>query len=188
MHFNFSSIDNIVEKHSDLLVNAAKEQHWIITNLHKKAYYTLFEQLINENDVHWIGNPDTFKIAACLIAAIIEEKPLKFDVNENIPSDIVLYNYRLAVNVALDFLSTTEIHTYTANSEGNFVVEQNHPTVKMAFPTGIIEAEEMYLSFCKSLAVRNLREYSTSLTSIAIILHLLYCYCLAEGKKVNAEQ
>lgn len=183
MHFNFSSIDNIVEKHSELLVNAAKELHWNVTNLHKKAYYTLFDQFINENEnVLWRGNPDTFKIAACLIAAIIEEKPLKFDVNENMPNDIALYNYRLAVNVALEFLSTTKIHTYTADKNGNFVVEQTHPTVVMSFPAGIIEVEELYVSFCKSLAARDLQGYPPTITSIAIILHLLYCYCSAEEK------
>ncbi len=176
MYIDFSAIDTLVEKHSELLVKESKELKWEVINLHKKAYFDVFQHLLAEK-VFWTDEPDSFKVAACLIASLIEKKPLRFTVNDKTPPDIILYNYRLAVNVALDFLSTTTIHTYTKGDTGKFEVDQKHPTVKLKFPSGIIEAEEIYTSLCKSLAFSDYKSQKVCASSISIILHLLYCYC-----------
>lgn len=182
MTLYFSSIDNIVEKHAGILVDESQTYDWPVKNTHKKDYFDVFEKLVNGKSF-WIGNPDSFKVAACLLVSLLEEKVLSFPVNESMPTDIVLYNYRLAVNVALEYLSTTKIHTYTADKKGHFVKEQTHPTVEMAFPVGIIEAEDMYTSFCKALANEDLNSNYRSIPQIAIILHMLYCYCKRKEDK-----
>lgn len=176
MYYDFSSIDPIVEKHAERLVESAKEYRWKVENLHKKAYFDDFQNILNEKSF-WIGEPDTFKVAACLVAALIRQKVLKFDVSNATPNVIILYNYQLAVDVALDFLSRTQIHTYTEDSTGKFTVEQTHPKVELEFPSGIIEAEEIYTSLCKSLAYGDLTSGNICVSSLSITLHLLYCYC-----------
>lgn len=176
MYYDFSSIDKLVEKHADRLVESAQEYRWKVKNLHKKAYFDEFQEMLNKKSF-WIGEPDTFKVAACLVTALIRQKVLYIELSNATPGEVMLYNYKLAVNVALDFLSTTKIYTYTADSSGNFTVEQTHPKVELEFPTGIIEAEEIYTSLCKSLAYGDCVDGSVCVTGLSVTLHLLYCYC-----------
>lgn len=176
MYYDFYSIDKIVEKHSERFVALGQEYRVKVINLHKKAYWDEFQNILNRKSF-WIGEPDTFKVAACLVAALIKQKVLRFDVSEATPNEVLLCNYQLAVDVALDFLSTTKIYTYTADSSGNFTVEQTHPKVELEFPAGIIEAEEIYSSLCKSLAYGDCIDNTVCVTGLSITLHLLYCYC-----------
>lgn len=177
MILDFSRIDPIVEKHAQILVEESRDEYdWPAKNSHNKEYFEVFENLINSKPF-WIGNPDSFKIAACLLVSLLEKKVLHFPVNEKMPTDLVLFNYRLAVNVALEFLSTEKIYTFTEDKKGHFVKESPHPTVELNFPVGIIEAEDMYTSFCKALANEDLKDNHRSIPQISITLHLLYCYC-----------
>ena len=176
MYYDFYSIDKIVEKHSERYVELGQEYRFKVINLHKKAYWDEFQNILNKKSF-WIGNPDTFKVAACLIVALINQKVLSFEVSEATPKEVLLCNYQLAVDVALDFLSTTQIRTYTTDSSGNFTVEQTHPKLELEFPTCIIEAEEIYTSMYKSLAFGDFTDGIVCVTGLSITLHLLYCYC-----------
>ena len=176
MYYDFSSINRIVEKNAERYVKYGNEYRWKVTNTHKKAYFDYFQNMLNEKSF-WNGEADTFKVAACRVASLIKQKVLRFDLSEATPHEIILCNYRLAIDVALDFLSSTPIRTYTADCSGNFTVEQIHPKVELEFPAGIIEAEKIYTSLYKSLAYGDFTSDTVCVTGLSITLHLLYCYC-----------
>ena len=79
--------------------NIIRDEYNRIKNGLKKRCYS--SELNSQGDLNLI---DQHKIAACLCKAFINKKVFSFDLKEEMPSDIVLSNYKLAYYVSLHII------------------------------------------------------------------------------------
>lgn len=119
------------------------------------------------------GEPDSFIVASCLADALLQKKLLTFDLNDDIPAEVLLINYRIALAVALK--ACAEPTTYRLNEETQCWISKIHPKVNMNIPYGIIPSDSLYDRIIKSWAVQAYNwEKPFHIVTFAHHLHTIY--------------
>lgn len=71
MQPNYSLIARLVENHSKVAIEKGKALDWTVTKLPNWYIHSL-KKVLNSEYCLWKGNPDNFKIAACIVASLVE--------------------------------------------------------------------------------------------------------------------
>ena len=173
------TISAIVEKNAEKYVKEGRMINWEVTNISQNRYLDEFRSIIKNNRVNQEielceGNLDTFLQASCLVYSLIKHKKLHFNINDDTPLEILMYNYRLAIDVAMEFIESNRIVSYDLDIFGNCSVEKEHKNVKMRIPEGILP-ESIYTLLCKSLARQDYYGNKMDILEFSVILQLVYC-------------
>lgn len=168
----FDLVNQTVE---EVLSDIRSKFDYEITYTGSTAYLVFFEQNMQKISTNFIkGKPDSFIEASCLAEALLKDKPLWFTLTDEIPAEVLLSNYRVALTVALKIAS--EPTTYILDEGENQWIPKSHPKVELVTPVGLIEKEDYYDRIIKIMATCAYNKMDFQILPFAHLLYTIYLF------------
>lgn len=167
-------IKQITEKAISNIASEAREQYHVESVLYKNlesrySYYQTSIQAIKKYEIR--GEPDTFIEAACMCEALIRFKCVDFDVKVEIPKELVVINYNIALDVALAMIEKCSVYE---EQDEKWVEIPKQMSQKPVVPIGIIPTAPLRERIIRGFICRDVARKDFSTFEFSNTLHLIY--------------